>query len=552
MNTTFLSGELFANMIRCGAQSLYEKRETVNGLNVFPIPDGDTGDNMYMTIDSGCLAIQENETSLDGVSSSVANGMLMGARGNSGVILSRFFAGVAKALSNTKTASVAEFADALLFGVSEAYSAVSNPTEGTILTVFRESSQYARERIIPEYTFEDFFSDYLSEIEASLKRTPSLLSVLEEAGVVDSGGAGFMYIARGMRDALDGKTAEATDRGVGARAVDLSLFSEDSVLLYGYCTELLIRLQRSKVDLDAFDESVISDYLNSVGDSVVFFREGSVIKLHVHTENPGDVLNFCRRYGEFLTVKIENMTLQHSETEENKAQKEESSILTTGKKKPYGIVVVAAGEGIKENLREVGADVIVDGGQSMNPSTKDFIDAYGKCGAEVIFVFPSNRNVILAAEQSASVYKESKVIVVPTKTVGESYAALPMLDFSLDDPEEIKKGALEAAAGVVSGFISRSVRDAHINCVDIAMGEYIGVADKEILVGSPEREKALLSLTEKLSAGDYDIMLIFCGMDVPEDEAEKVYREISEKYRRTEVIMIDGGQPIYDYMITLE
>ena len=547
MGISTITGKMFAEMVKGGANNLYANKSIVNDLNVFPIPDGDTGDNMYMTIEAGA-ATADGDT-LSTVASNVARGMLPGARGNSGVILSRIFAGISKGLVGVEDADVSAFGKALGSGVDEAYRAVTVPVEGTILTVYREAVAYANSKIDADTTAEKYFDDLISELRASLDRTPDLLDVLKEAGVVDSGGAGFVYIAEGMRDALLGKTVHA-DRSAEApasKAVDISLFDEDSVLEFGYCTEFLLRLQRAKTDIENFDLDGFVAYLNGVGNSVVAFRDGSIVKVHVHTMDPGQVLTYCRRYGEYLTIKIENMTLQHNETNiENRFESKKPTI-----HKKYGIVAVAAGDGIKQTFSELGCDAVVDGGQSMNPSADDFIRAFDTINADTILVFPNNGNIIMAAKQAADLYDKTAVRVVETKSIGEGYAAISMLDTASDDVDAMIDEVKEAISGVVNAMVSRAVRDSEKDGVSVKKDDYIGFADK-IYVDEPTPEDATVSLADALGAGNYDILILICGRDATDEGAESLYGRLSQKYKNSDVIMINGGQPIYDYMIILE
>ena len=547
-----VDGALFANMVRGGAANLSANRKIVNDLNVFPIPDGDTGDNMYMTINSGVSNIsEESGSSLSYAASCAAQGMLLGARGNSGVILSRIFAGISKGLEGIDKADVAALAKAFTCGVDEAYGAVAVPVEGTILTVYKDAVNFAGERLNENSSFDSYFDDFLAEMRRSLERTPDLLAVLKEAGVVDSGGAGFIYIAEGMKNALDGETfgENQTQTGYSAqRSVDLNAFTADSVLEFGYCTEFLLRLQRSKTDIDAFDLDDFIAYLNSVGNSVVAFREDTIIKVHVHTKKPGDILNECQKYGEFLTTKIENMTLQYNETGMYKRFTPKSA----KPHKEYGIVSVAAGKGIKETFKSLGCDAVVDGGQSMNPSAEDLIKAFSNVNADTIFVFPNNSNIIMTAKQAASLYDKADVRIIPTRTIGEGYAAISMFDPSSGNSDMIVKDLEEVISGVVTGMVSKAVRDTEISGVTVRKDDYIGFVGDDVYIDNSIRSEAAFGLAEKLNAGRYDIMLVICGEDTPKEETDALYGKFKETFKRTEVIMIDGGQPIYDYIIILE
>ena len=533
-------------MLSAGAARLSERRDEINDLNVFPIPDGDTGSNMLMTMEGG-LNVPPSED-LGSLAEKVSHGMLLGARGNSGVILSRIFSGISKGLAGKPECDLNGFSEAMGNGVRESYGSVANPVEGTILTVFRESVEYAGNRLNAEEDFETYFSDLIEEAGRSLERTPELLAVLKEAGVVDSGGAGLLLILKGMYDALTGsEISHSAGAAQSSKAVDLSLFTEDSVLEYGYCTEFLLRLQRAKTDIDRFDLAGFIEHLNSVGDSVVAFREGSIVKVHVHSMQPGDILTWCQQFGEFLTLKIENMTLQHNETEAGKRDE----FARAKVKKPFGIVSVASGEGIKETFMALGCDAVVEGGQSMNPSAEDFISAFKSICADVILVYPNNGNVILAARQAAGLYSDADVRVIPTKSVGEGYAAISMLDTSAE-VDAILEEQQSIIENVVTGVVSRAVRDTEKDGVAVHKNDYIGFVGSRILVDDGSKEDVLLMLADKLNASFYDIMLVIYGESVSEEDAAEVERALREKYRRMEIVTIYGGQPIYDYIMVLE
>ncbi len=545
-----IDGILLAKMIRKGAESLKKHVKTVNNLNVFPIPDGDTGDNMLLTCMGGVESISPHMSSdVSSVAGKVSDGMLLSARGNSGVILSQIFEGMAKSLEKAETVDCDLFIKVLQGGTKNAYSAVMEPTEGTILTVMREATEYVQSKhysSIPE-----LLSDFLEEAKRTLEKTPDMLPVLKKAGVVDSGGAGLVYIVEGMIKAINGEdegedeeeSLEFEGESSSSAQLDLSLFNEDSVLEFGYCTEVLVRLQRAKVDIETFDVNIIKDYLKTIGDSLVTFKNGSIVKVHVHTKTPDKVLSFCQRYGEFLKIKIENMSLQHNNTEAPHDDREEKKV----EKKRYGVVAVCSGEGIKKLFLERGADTIVDGGQSMNPSTHDFLAAFESVNAETIFVLPNNGNIILAAKMAAEMYKSSDVRVIESKTIGDGYAALSMFNDE-GTPDEVERNLSSAMEGVTTAEISKSIRDAD----GVRRGEYIGFCGKDILVADPERGKTVLGTLEKLDFSSFDIALLIFGRHVREEEAETTKSEIEEKYPLKEVYILDGNQEIYDYIIILE
>ena len=528
-----IDANLYLNLIRGGAASLAAHRQTVNDLNVFPIPDGDTGDNMFMTIQAGCHAAG---SSLPEMAKAVSTGMLMGARGNSGVILSRIYAGIAKGLEGVGEADVDTLSRAMLAGVEESYQAVSEPVEGTILTVFREGAQAAA----GSKDLKEYFDQLVTSMNLSLQHTPELLDVLKKAGVVDSGGAGLLYIAEGMRAALNGETAEAEDTAAPvSKQVDLNAFTEDSVLEFGYCTEFILRLQRSKVDLDSFDETVLSDWLSKNGESLVFFRDGSIVKVHVHTRTPGDILNHCQQYGEFLTLKVENMTLQHHENHMDERFK-------LGRK-AFGVVTVASGAGLEETFRELGADVVIEGGQTMNPPVDRFIQAFDKVDADTIFVLPNNSNILLTARQAAELYDKADIRVIPCKTLGEGYYALANMDAEADNADALETALTEAAGEVVTGLVSRAIRDSG----NVREGDYVGISGKEILASGATPESALMALADALGAGSSDVLLVFAGADTAQTDAECVRGKLESMYPRSEVILQSGGQPVYEYILVL-
>ncbi|MBQ6073167.1 MAG: DAK2 domain-containing protein [Bacteroidales bacterium] len=527
-----IDAHLFLDMVRGGAARLGTGRKAVNDLNVFPIPDGDTGDNMYMTIFSGCKAAGN---SLGEAARNVSDAMLMGARGNSGVILSRIFAGFAKGVEGVSEAGLEEFSKAMQSGVRESYLAVSEPVEGTILTVFREGVDAAS----GSNTLGEYLDRLVTAMEQSLEHTPELLDVLKKAGVVDSGGAGLLYIIEGMRAVFNGEAVQLIEESLpnAPQAVDISAFTEDSVLEFGYCTEFLLRLQRSKVDLDSFDETVMSEWLASHGESLVFFRDGSIIKVHVHTHTPGDILNHCQQYGEYLTVKIENMTLEHHENHMDERFRKS--------RKAYGVVAVASGEGLVETFKELGADQVIEGGQTMNPPVQSFLDAFDRVNADTVFVLPDNSNILLTARQAAGMYKGSDIRVIPCKTLGEGYYALANLDTESGNPDEIEAVMTKAAGEVVTGLVSRAIRDSE----DVREGEFVGISGKEIVSSGESPENALVSLAGALDAGSHDVILVFLGSGAA--EPGQAVEALARQYPRSEVILKPGGQPVYEYIIVL-
>ena len=547
----FLDGALAAQMMEGGAAQLRANVDEVNQLNVFPVPDGDTGDNMYRTIESGVAAMTHAD-SLSEVASTFSKGMLLGARGNSGVILSQFFGGFAKGLEKCERADVFTLGRALEKGVRHAYRAVMTPTEGTILTVAREAVEYAVGNLSSESTVGSLFADLEKEMFASVNRTPERLQVLKDAGVIDSGGAGLFHIFEGFCRGLRGEELpedEAFPAPV-SNTPDFSAFDENSVMTYGYCTELLLQLQTVKTDLSYFDVKVISDFLSTIGDSIVSVREGSIVKIHVHTKTPEKVLAFCRQFGEFLTVKIENMSLQHNESimQEQKAVEVE-----TVARKKYGICAVCSGEGIVQTFYELGVDVVVDGGQTNNPSTNDFLDAFDKIPAEHIFVFPNNSNIFLAAGQAAALYDKAKIHVIESKNIGAGYVAIATFDPDANSADALEAQMREAMEGVTTGFVSPATRDASMDGVDIHEGEYIGFFDKTMIASTPSKQETALILAEKLTEnGDKFMLTVFCGKDTTAEETATLEKALAARLPSIEVYFSNGGQDVYPYIFMAE
>ena len=543
-----IDGVAYSNMLKRAAINLKNHAGEINDLNVFPIPDGDTGDNMLLTLMGGVDALKEESTSLAEVSRNVTNGMLFSARGNSGVILSQFFDGIAAGLSESDVADSHQLGKAFRVGVKHAYNAVMKPTEGTILTVAHDATEFACTN--KNKDAEEFFGSFIEEGKRSLDRTPDLLPMLKKAGVVDSGAAGLICIVEGMFSALDGDKnydytqLDSLPSSNGASEIDLDAFNEDSVLEFGYCTELLVRLQNAKTDIENFDISLITDFLQTVGDSIAAFKTGSIVKIHVHTKTPDKVLAFCQQFGEFLKLKIENMTLQHNST----MQDEETEKM---ERKAYGVVAVACGEGIQNTFREIGADVIVEGGQSMNPSSEDFLKAFDKVNADTIFVFPNNSNVILAAKQAAQLYSKADVRIINSKTIGDGYAALTMTDGELTDPDEVEALFNMGMENVITAEVSQCVRDADMQDVQVHKGDYIGFVGKNILSAMPDRKSATMAMCDKIDWKLHDICILINGVDSTLEEAAEIKNYIESKHG-IEVYCVEGKQEIYSYILIAE
>ncbi|MBQ4268516.1 MAG: DAK2 domain-containing protein [Clostridia bacterium] len=560
---TTIDGKLFEEMVMGGVANLQRNAQKVNDLNVFPIPDGDTGENMYLTLQSGWTQLQAaSGKTLGEKADAMARGMLLGARGNSGVILSQLFFGLAEGLKNLEEADLTQFGNALKQGVKCAYGAVAHPVEGTILTVAREAVENACKNLTANTSVQDFFSGYLLEMKKSLAKTPDLLAVLKEAGVIDSGGAGLVYITEGFCKTLGGERAEnlsSLSQTSNQKAVDFSKFNEDTVLEYGYCTELLLQLQNAKTDIPAFNVDTIVEFLKTVGDSIVAFQTGTVVKIHVHTMTPWMVLQFCQNYGEFLTVKIENMTLQHNETKDgNGANADEEIAFTEDLPMPkrarreFATVTVAAGEGLIATFLEMGADEVISGGQTNNPSSEDFIKAFDKVNADHIFVLPNNGNVVMAAKQAASIYQNSDVRVIESKSVGEGYSALSMLDYDSGDADEIAAQMYENMQNTVTGMVARAVRTAQLDGVDVQKDGYMGFTDHKMLLCEQTKTAAFETLTRKLGVADKEYLIVVIGASVTEEEKDELRAFMSQTFPQVELYEIEGGQDVYDFLLIVE
>lgn len=546
-----IDGELFEKMVLGGAVNLQEHVQTVNDLNVFPIPDGDTGENMLLTLKGGVDGLKNasEESSLAEKASAMASGMLMGARGNSGVILSQLFYGLAEGLKGHERADLDDFGHALANGVKCAYGAVAVPVEGTILTVAREAAENATKKIDKEISVYEFFKCYLNEMKQSLDRTPELLEVLKESGVIDSGGAGLVYIIEGFCKALAGETFTFDQNGAGATknaSLDFSKFTEDSEMVYGYCTEMLLQLQRSKTDVDAFQVDGLIEYLGTIGDSIVAFKTGTVVKIHVHTMTPYKVLEYCQQYGEYLTVKIENMTLQHNETVE---KKEEPKKIRPHKK--FALVTTASGDGLIKLFTEMGADYVINGGQTNNPSSEDFIKAFDEVNADNIFVLPNNGNIILAANQAKAIYEKSNIYVIESKSIGQGYSAISMLDYSSEDSEAIANELAENMQASITGMIAKSVRTTVANGVSIEKDDYMGFTGKTMLISTKSKIETTKKLIDELSKNREFLIMVY-GKTTEDCDREAINEYMSASHPEIELYEVEGGQDVYDFILIFE
>ena len=548
MNQQTLTGNDYVTLLNYGLSSLASDYERINELNVFPVPDGDTGSNMKMTLEGGVkCGLSSNDENLGSLSKAIARAMVLSARGNSGVILSQFFKGVSIGFEGLENASILQFADAMVQGTKKAYSVVSNPTEGTILTIMREAGAFAIGHINSSSTLTEYLSLFLDEAQKSLEKTPDLLPVLKKAGVIDSGGAGFILIIEGMLKASMGVEIGTTLK-IEKKKEDKeqkSTFDADSILTYGYCTEFILQLQNSKVNIKEFDSNIIVDYLKTIGDSIVAFKDEDLFKVHVHTMDPGIVLSEMRKYGEFISVKIENMNVQHSENTEIVKPQEE--------KIKYALVAVANGEGLASTFKELGVNEVISGGQTMNTSTEDFINAFEKINAENILVFPNNSNIRLAAKIAADTYDKANVYVLPALTIAEGFSAISMLNFDSDNIELILEEEVQAIKNVNTLEVTYSIRDTSINDLDIKKQDNICIYNGELIASANDRKdaiyKALNSITD---FKDKEVMTIFYGNGVDENEVEQIIEIAKSINNNIECFIINGKQDIYSYIISIE
>ena len=551
MAITSFDGNMIRKMLFGGVQSIRAHMQEINDLNVFPVPDGDTGTNMTKTLEGGLARLNEQGTVGEHLTN-FSKGCVLGARGNSGVILSQYVAGMGSALVDCETADIPEFVHALSAGVDRAYHAVSNPVEGTILTVFRESADYTAHFVTEETTAEQMFEALIGQARRTLAKTKEMLPALEQANVVDSGGAGYLSILTGMYDALTGNVTDIgsydmPEQTASKPAINYDLFTTDSPLEWGYCTECLVRLQRAKGDPEAFDLDAFRASLEQKDcNSIVALRDGDVLKVHAHTMTPSDVLILCQQFGEFLEVKIENMSLQHSERTEAQAQKKKVH-------KTYGVVAVTSGEGMRALFEELGADVIIDGGQTANPSAQDFVQAISQLDVDHVILLPNNSNILLTAHQAASLCPDVDVQVVPTKSFPQGYTALAVFNAAIEDVEEQVADMTDAKNAVVSGEITYAIRDTVIGDVAVKKDESIGILDGKLVCSCEDEQKTMCEMISAIEdLEDREILTLFVGDGVSEEERVAMVEMIEDTYQDLSVDVFIGGQQVYRYLIAVE
>lgn len=560
MSLTEISASQFQEMVQAGANRLQINAEYVNSLNVFPVPDGDTGTNMNLSMTSGAKAVVDSTSEKVGdLATMLSKGLLMGARGNSGVILSQLFRGFSKQIPDVTVLNATDLAAAFTHGVETAYKAVMKPVEGTILTVAREAAKAGEKKAKSTDDVIEVMTAVVKGGKRALAKTPDLLPVLKEVGVVDSGGQGLLFVYEGFLSALNGEfqadevyepsPAEMDDM-VNAehhRSVQGQLATED--IHYGYCTEIMVKIGEGPTVDSQFDYEEFRNYLDGLGDSLLVVNDEEIIKVHVHTENPGEVLNYGQKFGSLVKIKVDNMRLQHETILEHD---EDVNAFAQQKptRTPYGIVAIAAGEGIQELFKSLGANYVISGGQTMNPSTEDIVKAIQDVNADKVIVLPNNKNIFMATDQAAEV-AEIPVAVVPSKTISQGLTA--MLSFndqvSLD---ENKQTMTEMLSSVVSGQVTHAIRDTTIDGVKITEGDFLGMIDGKIVISNPDIVETSLDTLEKMITEDTEIVTILAGEGGSVEQAEALTAKLVERYPDLEVEIHQGDQPVYPYLFSAE
>ncbi len=550
-----IDAKMLSKMFLAGAKKLEEKKEWINELNVFPVPDGDTGTNMTLTIMSAAKEVSAMEKpDMTVLCKAISSGSLRGARGNSGVILSQLFRGFTKGVRDYEELDAKILADAFDKAVETAYKAVMKPKEGTILTVAKGGAQKARE--LADNGEEDlavYFEEIIKHADEVLAKTPELLPVLKQAGVVDSGGQGLMQVLKGAYEAFLGKEVDfklpemKATPSASAMNMDVQVQAD---IKFGYCTEFIIMLNRN---FNIKQEMDFKAYLESIGDSIVVVADDDVVKVHVHTNDPGMAIQKALKYGALSNMKIDNMRLEHQEKLFKMAekQKEEAQEAEEMPKKDVGFIAVSAGDGIQEIFKGLGVDYIIEGGQTMNPSTADMLDAVEKVNADTVYILPNNKNIVLAAEQAAHMAEDEKIVVIPTKTVPQGITAVinyvPELSV-----EENTDTMIEEIKTVRTGQVTYAVRDTIIDDKEIKQGDYMGIGDSGILSNGVDMLDVTIRMIEDMMDEDKELISIYYGSEVSEETAEELREKIETRYPKCDVELQYGGQPIYYYIVSAE
>lgn len=562
MKVTTITGAEFQKMVRVSSQRLNDNADFINRLNVFPVPDGDTGTNMSLSFASGYKYLSDvNSESTGELASALAKGLLMGARGNSGVILSQIFRGFHKSVGDKSQLSAQDLTDAISSGVKMAYKAVMKPQEGTILTVARKAAEAARKEVKKTDDCVAIMKVAYEAAEEALKMTPELLPVLKEVGVVDSGGQGLVFVYQGFYDALSGNVRPEDEQKhtpslgempemVGAEHAQSKLNVED--IKNGYCTQIMVRIGRGKQVTQKFDYDTFYNYLADLGDSLLVINDDEVVKVHVHTEYPGKVLSWGQQFGDLQTVKVDNMRWQQEEIiiNDKKEEAEAAQPVTNDIAGDYGIVAIASGAGITDILKSLGATYILSGGQTMNPSTKDIVDAINSTQAEKVIVLPNNKNILLAADQAATVV-DAEVAVVPTASISEAMTALLAFEKTKTLAEN-RQDMTDSLQDVTFGKVTNAVRDTTIEGQEIKNGQFMGIIGKKIEIVAENVQQATVKMIEKMVDEDSEIVTILFGADGSQQEAEAIKDAVLAIDEDLEVEIYEGDQPVYQYMVSVE
>ena len=548
-----INTELLQKMFLAGAANLEAKKEFINELNVFPVPDGDTGTNMTLTILSAAKEVKALENpDMVAIAKAISSGSLRGARGNSGVILSQLLRGFTKEIREHKEIDTITLAKACERATATAYKAVMKPKEGTILTVAKGASQKAAELAETTEDLDTFISEVINYAQEVLEKTPEMLPVLKEAGVVDSGGQGLLEVMRGAYDAFQGKEIDysAIEASAGTKMVKPSEQAETEIK-FGYCTEFIIMLEK---EFTAKDETEFKAYLESIGDSIVCVADDDIVKIHVHTNDPGLAIQRALTYGQLSRMKIDNMREEHQERLIKDAEKlaaQQAEAKKAEPRKEVGFIAVSIGEGMNEIFRELGADYIIEGGQTMNPSTEDMLNAIDQVNAEHIFILPNNKNIILAANQAQTLTEDKDIIVVPSKTVPQGITAI--INYMPDaDAQTNLEAMIEGIGNVKTGQVTYAVRDTHIDDKEIHEGDIMGIGDSGILAVGQSVEETTKEMLAQLVDEDTELISLYYGQDVQEESAENFAQEIQDLYPDVDVDVHSGGQPIYYYVLSVE
>lgn len=549
-----IDAKMLSKMFLAGAKNLEAKKEWINELNVFPVPDGDTGTNMTLTIMAAAKEVSlMEEPDMISLCKAISSGSLRGARGNSGVILSQLFRGFTKVVREYEELNTHIIADAFDKAVETAYKAVMKPKEGTILTVAKGAAEKARELVDNgQEELEAFFGEVIRYADEVLEKTPEMLPVLKQAGVVDSGGQGLMQVLKGAYDAFLGKEIDLTIPD--AKPADLSglLMNMDAQaqadIKFGYCTEFIIMLGRT---FNIKQEIDFKEYLESIGDSIVVVADDDVVKVHVHTNDPGLAIQRALKYGALSNMKIDNMRLEHEEKLFKMSEKSQELAVSERPKKDVGFIAVSVGEGINEIFTGLGVDYIIEGGQTMNPSTEDMLNAIDKVNADTIFILPNNKNIILAAEQASHMAKDKKIVVIPTKTVPQGITAV--INYVPDlSVEENTETMMEEIKAVSTGQVTYAVRDTMIDDKEIKAGDYMGIGDSGILSNGNDMMAVTFRMIEDMMEEDKELISIYYGNEISEEAAEELKNKIEGQYPKCDVELQYGGQPIYYYIVSTE